>query len=171
MRLFLFILILWFPFSLWGVQEFTINLKDPEYQGGVISTHQGGVISSPELRIQARHIVYINKVEKGKQIHQVVAEGDLMLESGGRTYVGKRLEYDFITKTGIVYEGVTAIDLWFLGAFTLTPKETSRLLIEAYETLAESHEMEGIDLLIEAIRLGHKKNRYALAGLLLKAIQ
>ncbi|MCB1085343.1 MAG: HEAT repeat domain-containing protein [Chlamydiia bacterium] len=55
--------------------------------------------------------------------------------------------------------------------FTLTPKETSRLLLEAYETLAESHEMRGIDLLLSAIREGTEKNRYALAGLLLKAIQ
>ncbi len=57
------------------------------------------------------------------------------------------------------------------GSFTLTPKETSRLLIETYETLAESHEREGIDLLLQAIHLGNKKNRFALAGLLLKAIQ
>ncbi len=55
--------------------------------------------------------------------------------------------------------------------YLLTPKETSRLLIEGYETLAESHEMRGIDLLIKAIGAGHKKNRYVLAGLLLKAIQ
>ena len=55
--------------------------------------------------------------------------------------------------------------------YILTPKETSRLLIEGYETLAESHEMQGIDLLVQAIGKGHKKNRYVLAGLLLKAIQ
>ncbi|MBF5059247.1 HEAT repeat domain-containing protein [Candidatus Neptunochlamydia vexilliferae] len=57
------------------------------------------------------------------------------------------------------------------GSFILTPKETSRLLIEIYETLAESHEKEGIDLLLRAIHRGNKKNRFALAGLLLKAIQ
>lgn len=57
------------------------------------------------------------------------------------------------------------------GCFSLTPKETSRLLIEIYETLAESHEKEGIDLLLRAIHLGNKKNRFALAGLLLKALQ
>lgn len=57
------------------------------------------------------------------------------------------------------------------GSFILTPKETSRLLMEAYETLAETHEMRGIDALLSAIQLGHEKNRYALSGLLLKAIQ
>lgn len=55
--------------------------------------------------------------------------------------------------------------------FTLTPKETSRLLIETYAALAESHDLSGIDQLLTAMRLGHKKNRFALAGLLLKAIQ
>lgn len=57
------------------------------------------------------------------------------------------------------------------NAYLLTPKETSRLLIEGYENLVESHEMRGIDLLVKAIGEGHKKNRFVLAGLLLKAIQ
>ena len=57
------------------------------------------------------------------------------------------------------------------GSYILTPKETSRLLIESYETLVNSHEIEGIDILLTAIRLGHEKNRFLLAGLLLKAIQ
>ena len=114
MRLCIFLFFL-LVIPLYGAQEFTVNLKDPEYQNGVISTHAGGVISSPELRVQARHIVYTNRMEKGETIHRVVAEGNLMLDSGGHTYVGRRLEYDFVTKTGVVYDGVTAIDLWFLG--------------------------------------------------------
>jgi HEAT repeat protein len=57
------------------------------------------------------------------------------------------------------------------NGYLLTPKETSRLLIEGYESLVESHEMRGIDLLVKAIGEGHKKNRFVLAGLLLKAIQ
>lgn len=55
--------------------------------------------------------------------------------------------------------------------YLLTPKETSRLLIEGYESLVESQEMHGIDLLVKAIGQGHKKNRFVIAGLLLKAIQ
>ena len=57
------------------------------------------------------------------------------------------------------------------GSFLLTPEENSRLIIEGYQTLVESHEMEGIDILLSALRLGHEKNRFLLAGLLLKAIQ
>ncbi|WP_420420898.1 HEAT repeat domain-containing protein [Simkania sp.] len=55
--------------------------------------------------------------------------------------------------------------------FQLTPEETSRLLIEAYVTLADQHDPEGIDILLSAILEGNEKNRYALAGLLLKSIQ
>ena len=138
--LFLFLL----SFPLWGAQQpFTVNLKDPEYRDGVISTNQGGVITSPELRVQAHHIVYINKVEKGKTIHRVIAEGDLMLDNGGRTYVGRRLEYDFITKTGIVYNGVTAIDLWFLGGEKIRlNSDRSFYLYNAFITTSESQKAD-----------------------------
>ncbi|MGE0831199.1 MAG: HEAT repeat domain-containing protein [Simkaniaceae bacterium] len=57
------------------------------------------------------------------------------------------------------------------SSFQLTPEETSRLLIEAFESLAESHDFHGIDILLTSLRSGNPKNRYALAGLLLKAIQ
>lgn len=138
MRLCIFLLFL-LGIPLYGSQEFTVNLKDPEYQNGVISTHTGGVISSPELRVQARHIVYSNRMEKGEAIHRVVAEGDLMLDSGGHTYVGRRLEYDFVTKTGIVYDGVTAIDLWFLGGEKIRlNSDRSFYLYNAFVTTSES---------------------------------
>lgn len=127
--------------SLWSAQEhaFTVNLKDPEYKDGAISTDQGGIIESPDLRVQARHILYINKDEKGKLVHKVIAEGDLMLETGGHTYVGRRLEYDFITKTGVVDEGVTAIDLWFLGGEQIRlNSDRSFYLYNAFVTTSES---------------------------------
>ncbi|MDN3508657.1 MAG: hypothetical protein P0S93_01285 [Candidatus Neptunochlamydia sp.] len=129
-----------FSLSLWATpQEFTVNLKNPEYHGGVISTHEGGIISSPELRIQARHIVYINKVDKGEGVHHVIAEGDLILDNGGHTYVGRRLEYDFITKTGVVYDGVTAVDLWFLGGEKIRLNaDRSFYLYNAFVTTSES---------------------------------
>lgn len=57
------------------------------------------------------------------------------------------------------------------STYLLTPEETSHLLLEAFETLAGSHDMEGIRILVNAIGSGNKKNKYALAGLLLKAIQ
>ena len=144
MRLLLSCLI-FLSFPLWGnlQKPFTVNLNTPHYQDGVISTHQGGVINSPELRIQARHIIYTNKTEKSGPIHRVFAEGDLMVEKEGETYVGRRLEYDFITKTGIVYEGVTAIDLWFLGGEQIRLNaDQSVYLYNAFVTTSENKQVD-----------------------------
>jgi len=54
---------------------------------------------------------------------------------------------------------------------TLTPEETSQLLIKAFETFASQQDAPGVETLIEAIATGHEKNKYALAGLLLRASQ
>jgi len=55
--------------------------------------------------------------------------------------------------------------------YELTPEESSRLLIEAYQALAERHDESAIELILEAIREGHPKNSYVLAGLLIHSIQ
>ena len=56
------------------------------------------------------------------------------------------------------------------NAYQLTPEEKSQLLIETFDALASSHDKGGIDLLITLIKEGHEKNRYVLAGLLMKCI-
>lgn len=58
-----------------------------------------------------------------------------------------------------------------LSSYHLTPHETSRLLIESFESLARSQNNEGIQVLLEAIQKGNQINKYALAGLLLRSIQ
>lgn len=62
---------------------------------------------------------------------------------------------------------------WKLGenSYNLTPEEASQLLIKAFETFAAKQDTQGIETLIEAIATGHSKNKYALAGLLLRATQ
>lgn len=50
--------------------------------------------------------------------------------------------------------------------YELSPQETSRLLISSFESFAQTQDDKGIDVLIEALRYGNSKNRYALAGLL-----
>jgi HEAT repeat protein len=63
-------------------------------------------------------------------------------------------------------------DQQFLAtSLELTPEESSRLLIEAYQTLADEHNDEGIDLLLDGLEKGNPKNRSVLAGLLIRAIQ
>lgn len=53
----------------------------------------------------------------------------------------------------------------------LTPEEASRLLIESIEALAKWQDREGIYSLLQAIAHGHPSNRYALAGLLMRAVE
>lgn len=59
----------------------------------------------------------------------------------------------------------------FSRAHELTPEETSRFLIEACEALASAQNIAGIETLIRAIAYGNPKNRYALAGLLLRTTE
>lgn len=55
--------------------------------------------------------------------------------------------------------------------FSLKPEEKSQLLIEAFEALAASGNFSGIEALINAIAHGNPKNRYALAGLLMRTTE
>lgn len=53
----------------------------------------------------------------------------------------------------------------------LSPAATSMLLLRAFEVLASSHDSSAIQLLVDALAHGHAKNKYALAGLLVRAIK
>lgn len=55
--------------------------------------------------------------------------------------------------------------------YTLTPEETSRLLIEAFVSIASRRDEKSIAFLLEAIQFGNPHNRYALMGLLMKATE
>jgi hypothetical protein len=55
--------------------------------------------------------------------------------------------------------------------YTLTAEETSRLLIEAFLSIASRRDERSISFLLEAIQLGNPLNRYALMGLLMKATE
>ncbi len=54
-------------------------------------------------------------------------------------------------------------------SYKIAPHETSRLLIESFEALTRKQDNYGIHGLLEAIRHGNNKNKYALAGLLIRA--
>lgn len=122
-------------------QELVIDLKNPVFSHGVITTQEGGVVSGPGIRIQARAIEYTNKIENGIRIQKIVAEGDLMMEYSGRAFVGDRLEYDFISKAGELSHGKTFVDMWFLGGDKIELKEDGSFFISnAFITTCESQE-------------------------------
>ncbi len=53
----------------------------------------------------------------------------------------------------------------------LTPEESSRLLVETFETLAQTQNQSGVEALVHAMAYGNPKNRYALAGLLIRTTE
>ena len=118
-----------------------IDLKNPVFSHGVITTEEGGVISGQGIRIQAQKIEYTNKIENGIRIQKIVAEGDLMMEYSNRAFVGSRLEYDFISQTGVLTNGKTFVDIWFLGGDKIELKEDGSFFISnAFITTCESQE-------------------------------
>lgn len=53
--------------------------------------------------------------------------------------------------------------------YELTPTEVSRLLVESLESLVGMQDNETIDIILNAIQHGNPKNKYALAGILVRA--
>lgn len=122
-------------------QELTIDLKNPVFVHGVITTEEGGVITGQGIRIQARKIEYTNKIENGIRIQKIIAEDDLMLEYANRAFVGTRLEYDFVQKTGTLWDGKTFVDIWFLGGDKIELKEDGTFYISnAFVTTCEDQD-------------------------------
>lgn len=93
----------------------TVDLRNPLFEEGVLTTTEGGVISGPDIRIQARKITYIKQLDAEEPIYRIEAEEDLILEFGEYVFVGSRLVYDFIEQRGILFDGRTAVEPWFFG--------------------------------------------------------
>lgn len=92
-----------------------VQLKEPVFTDGVLTTDQGGVITSQGIRIQAQKITYTNKTQEGEKVISLIAEGDLLFEYGGKIFSGSRLEYNFLQNKGFLLEGRTIEGLWVVG--------------------------------------------------------
>jgi len=122
-------------------EDYNINLKDPVFSNGTISTDKGGVISNPGLRIQARHIEYTNKVEGDVPVRKITAEGDLLVELEGRVFTGKKLSYDLVTKTGTMSDGRTATEFYYIGGEEIELLSDGSFSVNnAYLTTVESQD-------------------------------
>ncbi len=124
--------------ALWA-REFHVQLKEPEYKNGILTTEKGGVISSESLRIQAKSIEYINTGSE----QLLIASGQLMVDDGERIFVGEKLSYNFQTQTGVIEEGRTQVDFWFIGGKSIELLQGKHLHIkEAFLTTSESRQSE-----------------------------
>lgn len=118
-----------------------VHLKDPVFSQGILSTDQGGVVSAQNIRVQAKHIEYKNKVEDGKKVTTLLAEGDLLFEYGGKLFTGTRLEYDFASHKGSLWNGRTMDGIWMIGGDRIDIEGDGRYLIYgAFATSCEGQD-------------------------------
>lgn len=120
-----------------------VDLRCPVFTDGVLSTDQGGVITGPNLRIQARKIIYTRKMVEGLPVFSIEAEGDVALEFGQYFFVGERLEYDFLTKTGVIYEARSAVEPWYFGGRAIELcADGSYVIYQGFITTSENYQTE-----------------------------
>lgn len=142
-----------------SLAELTVDLRNPSFENSMLSTTEGGVIKNNDLRIQAQNIQYTKKKENGKEVHWIKASKNLMVIYKNRVFVGERLEYDFVEKQGIIYQGKTFISPWYLGGDKIALKPDGQYTIEkvvlttcestnyAWDISAEKISVEKKDLL------------------------
>ena len=127
MKKFLLSLAIYTPLFLFALDsesdEITVDLKNPQFVDGQLHTHEGGVVSGKNLRLQAQHISYKSTVEDGVPKRIIEASGDLFIVFQQKPFVAKSIVYDFVSGTGTLYDGRTYVDLWYLGGeeFFLNP--------------------------------------------------
>lgn len=92
-----------------------IDLCNPVFKNGVLYTTEGGVIHNQDLRIQARNIQYFHRMEGELMVQKIEAEGDLMIQYKGRSFIGSELEFDLTKKTGTIFDGRTFTSIWYVG--------------------------------------------------------
>lgn len=152
------LLLLCIPLHLFA---FTVDLREPVYEEGKLRTDLGGVISGPNLRIQAVHIIYTKKDD----IEFVEAEDDVMVEFSGYVFVGKRIEYDLVNKSGILFDGRTGIEPWFFGGNEIhLLSDGSYKIINGFATTSENYftewELSSDEALLQQQRYLSAKNVY-----------
>ena len=123
-----------------------VDLFDPTYEDGVLTTENGGVLTAPDLRIQAQKITYIKKMEGEVPIFTVACEGNLLIDYKKWALVGDSFYYDFNTHRGFLINGRTAAPPWFLGGREILLMEEGDLIIlDGFITTSEG-EVEDVVL-------------------------
>lgn len=116
LKLILLLLFFSFPFNIEGKKKekpdaLELHLNKPRYCDGVTSSEEGGRLCAENLYIQADRFEVIDR--KGE--HRVVASGNVFLSYYDKFVMCEKVEYDFTTKTGNIYEGVTALQNWYVS--------------------------------------------------------
>jgi hypothetical protein len=115
-----------------------LDLIHPRYEDGVLTTDEGGVLCGNHLRVQAKHICYIRKIDETPPTFSLFAKGDLLLDYYDKTLTGDSLTFDFLNNQGCITNGKTAVAPWFIGGEKIIACPDGTLIIEnGYITTTE----------------------------------
>ncbi len=95
------VLFLFFFIPLFG-EEITVDVTDPVYKDGVLSSDKGGIIQSSKMRVQAQNL----ELKEVDGVKVLTAKDNLFLIYGKRFFVGDSFTYNFTTKQGVLENGV-----------------------------------------------------------------
>ena len=92
-----------------------VDLIDPLYENGTLTTVNGGILTATNLRIQAQKITYVRKLDDENPTFTVFCEGNILIDYLDWVLVGDSLSYDFLTHKGYLINGRTAVPPWYIG--------------------------------------------------------
>ncbi len=115
-----------------------VDLRNPCYEEGVLSTEEGGILTAPFFRVQAQKFVYTRNLECDPPVFTVECEGNLIIDYRDWVLVGDYLYYDFITHTGFLINGRTAQPPWYVGGDEILLLNSGNLMaMGSYLTTSE----------------------------------
>ncbi len=124
--------------SLFANDGVVVDLRNPIYEDGVLTTTEGGVLQAPDLRIQAQKITYTKKTCGELSIVTVACEGNLLIDYQQFVLVGDYFYFDFNANTGFLINGRTAAPPWLIGGKEIHfMANQSLIMIDGFLTASE----------------------------------
>ncbi|MCH9626687.1 MAG: hypothetical protein S4CHLAM2_03150 [Chlamydiales bacterium] len=119
-------------------ENVVVDLRNPLYEGGILSTDEGGILTAPHFRVQAQKLVYTRNLDCDPPVFTVQCEDNLLIDYRQWTLVGDYLYYDFITHTGFLINGKTAQPPWYVGGEEILLLDSGNLTaLNSYLTTSE----------------------------------
>jgi hypothetical protein len=115
-----------------------VDLSNPLFEDGVLSTSEGGVLTAPFFRVQAQRLVYTRNLECDPPVFTIQCEGNILIDYRDWVLVGDYLYYDFLTHTGFLINGKTAQPPWYVGGSEILLLDSGDLMaMDGYLTTSE----------------------------------
>ena len=119
-------------------ENVVVEMRNPCYENGVISTDQGGILTAPYFHVQSQKVVYTKKCVQDTQIMTLECEGNILIDYQQWVLAGDYLYYDFITNSGFLRRGRTAKPPWYAhGEEILLLKSGDLVAINGFITTSE----------------------------------